>query len=229
MQHNKVFSPHKNVEDAVEHYSKKIKENFGFMNLQHQTGIDDVDIKRSETRICIVVGCGIAALVMVGVTLEEFLKTLLKYKFVSENRDNNIEPSLDESEKLSIDANSCYGLFTLHSAIEKCFKEGLITDEEKVQLMKIKEFVRNAFIHSDKSKIFDSNKKGNVELTLIDEGNFIYKENKMMSALGMIFVQGIIQKGIANNNAKRIFEEVDSLIITISTRFWEILKKKKNI
>lgn len=228
MPYKEDYVPYKNVEEAVKSFTNKITAGFDFLNLQHQTGFHEVDIKRFETRICVVVECGITAIVMVGVTLEEFLKSLLKYKFISENRDESVEPSLDELEKSSLAAESNFGFFKLHNAIEKCRAEELISEEEKTQLMEIKENIRNAFVHSDKSKIFDPNTKGEVTAVKLEDGAFVTKESKELSALALIFAQGIMQKDLANKEAKNIFENVDELILQISNRFWESRDKKKN-
>jgi len=164
---------------------------------------------------------------MVGVTLEEFLKTLLKNKFIVENRDKSVEPSLDWMEKSGLSAESNFGSFKLHNAIEKCFKEKLITDEEKMQLMAIKENIRNAFVHSDKSKIFDSSTKGNVDLLKFKNNKIIREESKDMSALALFVVHGIQQKHIANKEAKNIFNKVDALILKINNRFWDTTNSNK--
>lgn len=227
MPHQEEYIPYPNVEGAVKYFTEKVTANFEFLNLQTQTGIHEVDIKRYETRVCVAMNCGISAIVMVGVTLEEFLKSILKYKFISENRDESVEPSLDEVEKSSLEAESNFGFFKLHNAIEKCKAENLITEEEKTQLMGIKENIRNAFVHSDKSKIFDPNTKGAVTAVKLEEGNLVIKETKDMSAIALIFAQGILQKDLANREAKNIFENVDSLILQISNRFWEDREKSK--
>ena len=228
MPYKEDYIPYKNVEEAINSFSEKIKSNFDFLNLQHQTGFHEVDIKRFETRICVVMECGISAIVMVGVTLEEFLKCLLKNKFILENRDESVEPSLDEVEKSGLAAETNFGFFKLHNAIEKCLKEGLITEEEKNQLMEIKENIRNAFVHSDKSKIFDTTVKGNVDAIKLEGDKLVLKESKDMNALALFFAHGILQKDLANKESKNIFDNVDSQIFQISNRFWENRDKNKN-
>ena len=227
MPYKEDYIPYENVDKAIESFSTKIKDNFEFLNLQHQTGFHEVDIKRFETRICVVVQCGISAIVMVGVTLEEFLKCLLKNKFIVENRDESIEPSLDEIEKSGLAAETNFGFFKLHNAIEKCLKEELITEEEKNQLMEIKENIRNAFVHSDKAKMFDPNTKSNVDAVKLEGDKLVLKESKDMNALALFFAHGILQKDLANRESKNIFENVDSLIMQISNRFWENRDKNK--
>ena len=134
---------------------------------------------------------------------------------------------MDEIEKSGLAAEASFGFFKLHNAIEKCLKEELITDEEKNQLMEIKENIRNAFVHSDKSKIFEPNIKGNVDSVKLDGGNLVLKESKDMSALALFFAHGFLQKNLANKEAKNIFENVDVLILQISNRFWENRDKNK--
>ena len=228
MPYKEDYIPYESVEKAVESFSTKIKDNFEFLNLQHQTGFHEVDIKRFETRICVVVQCGISAIVMIGITLEEFLKCLLKNKFIADSRDESTEPSLDEIEKSGLAAEANFGFYKLHNAIEKCLKEELITEEEKNQLMEIKEYIRNAFVHSDKSKIFDPNIKGSVDSIKLDGGNLIPKESRDMNALALLFAHGILQKDLANKEAMNIFENVDALILQISNRFWGNRDKNKS-
>lgn len=216
-----IFKPYKTVEDAIKNISDEIRNNFEFLNLQKQTGLHEVDIKRSETRLCIAIGCSISAIVMVGVTLEEFLKTLLKYKFIRDNRNIEIEPDLSEMKRLSVGAENKYGFFKLHNAIEKARKEKIITEGEKDKLLLITKYIRNAFVHSDKSKIFDPENKTNVFQVGFKDNDFQIEDEKSMSILELLPVQGIAQKKLANENAKSVFLEVDSLILEISERFWD--------
>ena len=86
----KEFKPFQDKQSAVFHYSHKINEHFELLH-QKQTDFHEVDIKRFETRQCVVFGLGISAIVMISVTLEECFKTLLKHHYFF----NNLEQSPD--------------------------------------------------------------------------------------------------------------------------------------
>lgn len=216
-----------NLDEAISKYSEQIKLSFEFLNNQHQTGFDEVDTKRFETRQCIVFNLGISAIVMTSVTLEECLKTLLKYHFMLKNHDEKVDSNLSEIEGLSLDAEKNFGFFNLHNSIEKAFKENLITTNEKDRLMKIKEFVRNAFIHSHKSKIFDPTIKTQVSSFSVENNKIKLQEEKLMNILGFSIAHGLAQARLAKENSRIIFEEVDSLIITICDRFWSNREKSR--
>lgn len=217
---SKDFRPFKDKEAAILRYSQKITSNFDFLNHQIQTGFHEVDIKRFEARQCVALELGISAIVMVSVALEECLKSLLKYHHFNLNIDKSKTAGLEEWEKASIDAEDAFGTYRLHNAIQKARKEVLITAEEESALMKIKEFIRNAFVHSDKSKIFDAKKTMPVDRFEVEGGTIKFKQRREMSLLGLNIGQGIAEKQIANENCTAIFQDVDRIIVSICERFW---------
>jgi hypothetical protein len=224
----KYYNPFRDKVDALLYYSQKINDNFDFLNHQNQTHFHEVDIKRYEARQCVVLGLGISAIVMVSVTLEECLKTLLKYHHFTRSIDKSTKPSLEEWEKTSLEAEDSFGTYRLHNAIQKARKEELITPEEEHDLMNIKEFIRNAFIHSDKSKIFDAEKKTPVSLVAVEDDSLKIKERRDMNLLGLNIAQGIAEKKFADENCFNIFQDVDRIIVTICERFWSSRKKEEN-
>ncbi len=48
MPHQEEYIPYSNVEEAVKYFTEKVTANFEFLNLQKQTGIHEVDIKRYD-------------------------------------------------------------------------------------------------------------------------------------------------------------------------------------
>jgi hypothetical protein len=157
---------------------------------------------------------------MVSVALEECLKTLLKYHHFHLNMDKSKAAGLEEWEKASIGAEDAFGTYRPHNAIQRARKEELITPDEESDLMKIKDFIRNAFVHSDKSKIFDVNRTMPVDRFEVKGGDVKFRERREMSILGLNIGQGIAEKQIANENCMPIFEDVDRIIATICQRFW---------
>lgn len=215
-----IFNPFADKNSAIEFYSRKINERFNFLQYQ-QTDIHEVDIKRYEARQCVVFGLGISAIVMISVTLEECLKTLLKYHYFLNNLPQSPELNLEDWEKASLAAEDAFGTFKLHNAIQKARKENLIDENEEKILLEIKDFIRNAFVHSDKSKIFDEQSKTRVDAIKLEHGKIQHKGNRDMSILALNIAQGFAEKELANKESPRILEQIDSIIITICERFWK--------
>jgi len=214
------YNPFEDKNSAVEYYSQKVNERFNLLH-QKQTGFHEIDIKRYETYQCVVFELGISAIVMISVTLEECLKTLLKYHYFFNNLPETPELNLEEWEKASLAAEDAFGTFKLHNAIQKARKENLIDENEENVLLEIKEFIRNAFVHSDKSKIFDEQSKTRVDAVKLEDGKIQHKGNRDMSILALNIAQGIAEKELANRESPRIVEQVDSIIVTICERFWK--------
>lgn len=214
------YSPFEDKLSAVLHYSQKISEHFHLLHYK-QTGFHEVDIKRYEARQCVVFGLGISAIVMISVTLEECLKTLLKYHYFLANLKKTPDPDLAEWEKTSIDAEDAFGSYRLHNAIQKARKENLITEDEGKRLLNFKEFIRNAFVHSDKSKLFDDKATTRVHAVKLEDGALKYKGNREMNILGLNFAQAFAEKGLADKECPRVLDEIDSIIVGICERFWE--------
>jgi hypothetical protein len=108
----------------------------------------------------------------------------------------------------------------MHNAIQKARKEELITEEEERRFLGFKEFIRNAFVHSDKTKIFDPGAMTKVDLVKLEDGKLEHKESRMMAMLGLNLAQGIAEKDLANRNCRQVFEDIDSMLLQICKRFW---------
>ena len=217
---DKNFRRFNDKADAVLYYSQKIERDFDFLNQQIQTDFHEIDIKRYETRQCVALGLGISAIVMISVTLEECLKTFLKYHHFILKIDKSVEGGLEEWGKASLEAEDAFGTYMLHNAIQKARKEELITLEEESILIEVKEFIRNAFVHSDKSKIFDASQKIPVASIGIKDDGSRLNENREMNILELNFAQGFAEKKLADENCLKIFQDVDHIIVTICQRFW---------
>jgi len=217
---NEEFKLFEDKESAVRFYSEKVVRRFDLLN-QKETGFHEVDIKRFEVRQCVVFELGVSAIVMISVTLEECLKTLLKYHYFLNNLSQSPELDLEEWERTSLEAEDAFGTFKLHNAIQKARKENLIDETEEKHLLEIKEFIRNAFVHSDKSKIFDAQAKTRVDAIKLEDGKFQHKGNREMSILGLNIAQGFAEKDLANRESPRIVEQIDTIITTICDRFWK--------
>ncbi len=215
-------------DSAIKYYSEKLNKNFTFLNHQSETHFHEVDIKRWETRQCVTLGLGISAIAMVGIILEEFLKGLLKRHYLLPAMNSSEKPDLRDLEEIGLEAENAFGGLMLHNAIQKARKENLITEQEENHFMQVKEFIRNAFVHSDKSKTFDPDGKPSVNLVSIEDGALKVEETRNMNPLSLIIAHGMLQKDLADKNCQRIFQEVDEAMVAISRRFWSSQGKKGN-
>jgi hypothetical protein len=215
-----LFETEKDLENL---FTEKIKDNFHFINCHRLTGIHEVDIKMLESRYCIAMGITQAALSILFITVEETLKTLLKYKLTSMLiRESDEEPNLNEISRVSQEAQKAYGTKTLRPCIYLARKEDLINEAEQDKFIEVAN-LRNGYIHSDKSKIF-SEDKFPVQLVKIEENQLILVETKEMSMNELIFAQGISQKSISDREAKRLFIEIEDIVFNVCERFMTAYK-----
>ena len=159
------------------------------------------------------------------IVLEETIKTLLKYKFIHNNQDHSTKPSLIEIKDLSIKAQKKYGSESLGDCIKFAFHEDIITDDEKNVLNRINNFLRNAHIHSDKSKMFSKNKT-DIKLVGFEGGEMEITDEQELSLNELIYVQGFMQTYLAEKNAKKIFYDIEEIIYTICNRYWKRMEKE---
>lgn len=215
------------IEQIISNTTTSIKEHEYFLKCHRTTKFHDIDIKLWETRRALACGLSLTAIVMLGVTLEECFKTVLKNDYEHKIRKTQNGANLKLLSEASLKAEEKYGDLQLYHLIVALQDENYINDEERSHLLHIKDYIRNAFIHSDKSKIFDVNRKSNVSAFELVDNKIKYAETQELSMLQMSFAQGMMQKKLADENAKIIFYEIEEYIYEISNRFWT--KWKENV
>lgn len=215
-----------NFKDILTAISDKIQQNEYFLKTHRTTKFHDIDIKLWETRQALACGLSLTSIVMLGVTLEECLKTVLKSDYEQEMISSNISKiSDDELTKIiadaSLKAEEEYGDWQLYKLIVELHNKKFIDEEERKHLIYIKDYIRNAFIHSDKSKIFNESQKGPVNILQLVDGQIKHVKTEELSMLQMSYAQGLMQKKLADENAKKMFYEIENYIYIISKRFWD--------
>jgi len=210
-----------NVEQIINNTTNSIKQNEYFLRCHRTTKFHDIDIKIWETRQALACGLSLTAIVMLGVTLEECLKTVLKNDCEQQIRKTQNGANLSLLSEASLKAEEKFGELQLYKLIVALHEAKFIDEEEREHLLHIKDYIRNPFIHSDKSKIFDINRKSKVAAFKSVDNKIKYVETQELSILQMSFAQGIMQKKLADENAKIIFYEIEEYIYKISNRFWD--------
>jgi hypothetical protein len=218
---DKLYDIDIDIEQIINNTTKSIKENELFLKCHRTTKFHDIDIKLWETRRALACELSLTAIVMLGVTLEECLKTVLKNNYEQEIRKTQQGANFSLLSEASLKAEEKYGDLQLYHLIVALHDEKFIDDEERKHLFHIKDYIRNAFIHSDKSKIFDINRKSDVTAFKLENNRIEYVETQELSMLQMSFAQGFMQKKLADENAKIIFYEIEEYIYKISKRFWD--------
>jgi hypothetical protein len=210
-----------NIEQIISRIIDNIRQNEYFLKCHRTTKFHDIDIKIWETRQALACNLTLTAIVMLGVTLEECLKTVLKNDYEHQIRKTQTGANLTFLANASLQAEEKFGDLQLYKLIVALHEAKYIDDGEREHLIHIKDYIRNAFIHSDKSKIFDKNRKGRVDGFKLADNQIKHVETQQLSMLEMSFAQGFMQKRLADDNAKIIFYEIEEYIYTISKRFWE--------
>lgn len=216
---DKNYEKNIDIEDLTNSTSEALKKNAYFLKCRRTTKFHDIDIKLWEVQKVIAVNCSITAIVMLGVILEECCKTVLKNDLERELTNLN-NPSIKSLANASLEAEKKYGSLSLGKLIVALFKKNYIDKEEYERLLNIKKYIRNAFIHSDKSKLFDD-KKGRVKILKLLDSNRIHISEEQLSPLEMSFVLGLMQKQMADKNVKIFFYEIEEYIHRITQRFWD--------
>ncbi|MDX9848814.1 MAG: hypothetical protein RBT74_17680 [Tenuifilaceae bacterium] len=104
-----------------------------------------------EINKCLIIEFSRAAITLTNHLLERVLKLSLIYN------ETGIRPILtDNWVSVFTEPNKKFSSINLGSSIEKCKKEGLITDDEKVVLFDtIRNLMRNGFSHADPNIVLD--------------------------------------------------------------------------
>lgn len=217
------FIQYENEEEIVDNIKLKISDNFYFINCHRATNFPEIDPKLLEARLAFASGLPNTSISILCITLEEMLKTILKYNYITSNTVNTEEPSLLKTKHLTNKAQKKYGSKTMEECIYLAVHEGLINYEEKKSLKRIYDYLRNALIHSDKSKLFSNDK---TEVTLVDMKNGKMKvvESKFYAPNDIIYIQGYLQQYLAHKFGREIFHEIEDLIYEICHKFWKKLK-----
>jgi hypothetical protein len=208
-----------------DHFSKRLKDNFYFINCYRTTDIPEVDTKLLEARYCIAFGMTQSAISMLFITSEEALKSLLKYNLMDQKlKVSKQKPNLTELSDISNEAEKEYDSKPLGDCIKLSKEQNIINDTEETRL-KLMVKQRDGYIHSSKSRIFAKNKFP-VQLVKIENKRIKVVETKEMKIGDLMFAHGFAQKSLSDREAKRLFLEIEDFIYRICGRFMKNYKKE---
>ena len=137
------------IQEYMENYS-----NLSF-EFENEYEFPDLDPIRYEICICIFFNLGQAAITLTNHLIEAALKRILAHNDFYNDYEKN--SNLDYLKDLSKYFKK-YDSKTLYENITTAHSKGLINENERKELLRIKDDYRNAYSHADKSKTFKDQK-----------------------------------------------------------------------
>lgn len=145
--------------------------------------------------------------------LESLLKFALSYKHAFDNfKDNTEDRSLSALLGSLKPGFELYDNKDLNYTINRACTLGLITKDQKTQLHRFRQLLRNAYSHAEKKKIHGDKDIPVQSLHMTDEGRFEVDPEEFHKILDMPFMHGIAQYYHAKDNAPAYFLYVDALV-----------------
>lgn len=213
------------VAEASAHYESKLAssvESVPRMSVVGQplkvTTITEVDVKLWEARQCLSLGLNISAIVISCVCVEECLKALIKSK--RRSLDARQPNSLEELDEQASAVEEVWGTKSLHKSIGTAYSLGIVTVKEKEWLLSIEAEIRNAFVHSDKTRMFSKDKNIPIQEVSIEEEHLVVRDEALVSGLGLFHMHGIMQFQYAQLKAPSIVESFYDFIIDVTDRYY---------
>lgn len=172
-------------------------------------GDTEVNPLRNEICICIIFGLCQAAITLTNHMIEKYLKIALIYKnanFSSEGKD-----LIEKLTNATAQSTAAYNSNNMDKNINAACTQGIITKEDKKELNRIRECLRNAYSHADSSK---THSEISIPLTgaKVTEQGLQFEETSITRIASLPMIQGIAQVKHAEANAIPYFQFIDSLI-----------------
>jgi hypothetical protein len=172
-------------------------------------GDTEINPLRHEVAICIIFGLFQAAITLTNNMIEKYLKMALIYK--NANFDADGKTVIDKIANATAEPTAKYNSNSMEENINAACTQGIITKEDKKELKRIRELLRNAYSHADSAKIFGKACIPATGVTLTDNGFQMEDTSNAQIAL-LPMLQGIAQAKHAEANAIPYIQFVDSLI-----------------
>ncbi len=193
--------------DFLERYYPLLRDSY-----QNPYGWPKLDPVRHEAALSVMLGLFQAGITLTNHLLESLLKlaVIIESSDPEEREENPKDHSIDSFMKDYEEAQDKYGDENLHNNIGKAYSLGLIDDDQKETLHEIREKLRNAYGHADKSKTF-GDLTIPVQSAHLDEGKLKVGQRSEPKVADLLVGQGIIQAKQAEATAPEYFLYIDSL------------------
>jgi len=183
----------------------------------------EIDPLRWEICRCLFFGLFQAAMTLTNHFLENLLKTALITKTgIEKSESEPDQPRLNVIEHFKQNYGPGYAEYDrlyLGDIINRAFEAELITEEQKDQLLILKDIFRNAWSHSNRKKMFGESFIPMSALHWGDEGIQVEaKEN--VEIADFIIGQGLFQVQFAEYHAPKYFKYVDGIARQICVKLF---------
>jgi hypothetical protein len=207
----------------IEELNSQIEHNYGIINIifNSEYGYLALDPVRDEICKCFLCGLYQSTITLTNHLLEKSLKFSLATKYSIENIKDEMQ-----LEDVFVAGISQYDNITLWQSIDKAYLQGLITENQKHELIDFKNKFRNPYSHANKVIFEGKTVKGKqLSIKQLENGIESFLEtcfnsdsDKEMSLENIPFAQGIFQVEIAKEYCYPYFESVDNIIREMLTK-----------
>ncbi|MBD3581557.1 hypothetical protein [Flavobacterium selenitireducens] len=200
------------MEKIKEEVLKNINSNYNNIKFQLETpyGSSDFDIIREEICKCILFDLNQAAITLTNHFSEFFMKIMLEYQEVRNNKSNELSVATKLKESVEKYDNE-----NLEKNINVACSKGIITKEQKLILKRLKDKYRNPYSHSIKYKIFgDQILKG---FTIDNVIGFNLTETKISDSPQL---HGLFQMLKSKKEAIEYFKQFDEIVRNVLDNFY---------
>lgn len=196
------------AEQFIKELNEKFNENLSKIKFQFENEYvwPDFNPLRDEIAKCLICDLCQAAITLTNHLVENFIKTMLSYKDIIENKDFNNNAKYIEK----------YDGKALGDTLIMAKSKGLITKEQWKVLDGFRDEYRNAYSHAEKKKIFKNNFA--TKHTLKVENGLVQEETEQVPIINLIIGQGIAQFKISKGKAFNYFISIDEIIRDVIKR-----------
>ena len=185
----------------------------------------NLDPVRHEAALSVMFGLFQAGITLTNHLLESLLKlaVIIESSGPEEREESPKGHSVDSFMKDYEEAKDKYGDENLHNNIGTAYSLGLIDEDQKETLHEIREKLRNAYSHADKSKTF-GDLTIPVQSAQLEEGELKVGQRSEPKVADLLVGQGIIQAKQAEATAPEYFLYIDSLAREIREKLFGPIK-----
>jgi hypothetical protein len=186
----------------------------------------ELDPLRHEISLCLIFGLHQAAITLTNHMLESLLKnalivhdTKLEHGGQGKRKSNAVESFVARFRP----ARKRFATNDLGDNINRACTAGLIDKEQKKELRKIREGLRNAYSHSDKDKTF-GDQKISTQAMHVEDGKFVVERPESTRLAELIIAHGLAQAMQAEQEAIPYFLYMDGLARQIREKLFGPIK-----
>jgi hypothetical protein len=173
---------------------------------------------------CIVMGFYVASITLTNHLLEKFLKTILVIND-SKNNEENLKTPFDLIDRYR-EGNKKYDNKHLYDNIVSAYNEKLIDEGQKIVLLKMKDFFRNPYGHSEKKTMYRENSTevtavvGIEEALKVLDGKFDELPKREDKLADLLFGDFIFLQKISSNDCIPYLSELDKIIRNVEEKLY---------